>query len=390
MELRVMFGGREVGRLRYEARTAYFAYSNGWLEDGFSVSPRSLPLEDRLFKGSRDRFDGLHGVFADPLPGGWGMLTAIRALRTKGVDYLSLDPLEKLSYVGRDGSGALYYEPTECDWGTSPVKDPDEMCMECISMIEGAPADLDDLFRRAGSTGGARPKMNVMMDGEEWIVKFRERYDPGSIGRMEYEYNEAARRCGIEVPECRLLPSGMCDGYFASKRFDREGGRRVHMLSLGGLLEIPSDLPLLDYVSFLQATRYVTGSQNEVLKAFRLACFNVLAKNFDDHSGNFSYLYDIGEGRYVLSPAYDLTRTPNMREHHMTCVGNPLPGEKDLYSLASETNIQKGKAEDIIGQVRDVVAECLGEWLRWSRSMMSLEKRLRMPSAGSARERRSV
>ena len=84
MELRVMFGGREVGRLRYEARTAYFAYSSGWLEDGFSVSPRSLPLEDRLFKGSRDRFDGLHGVFADSFPGGWGMLTAIRTLRTKG------------------------------------------------------------------------------------------------------------------------------------------------------------------------------------------------------------------------------------------------------------------------------------------------------------------
>ncbi len=96
MELHVMFDGREVGRLRYESKVAYFAYSREWLKDGFSISPHSLPLEDRLFKGSPECFDGLPGVFADSLPGGWGMLTAIKALRGRGADYLSLDPLGKL------------------------------------------------------------------------------------------------------------------------------------------------------------------------------------------------------------------------------------------------------------------------------------------------------
>ncbi|MBQ7979468.1 MAG: HipA domain-containing protein, partial [Candidatus Methanomethylophilaceae archaeon] len=97
---------------------------------------------------------------------------------------------------------------------------------------------------------------------------------------------------------------------------------------LAALLETPTDIPMLDYVSFLQATRYITRSQAEVVKAYRLSCFNVLSKNYDDHPGNFSYLYSDKEGRYVLSPAYDLTRSPNMKEHHMTCMGNPLPGEK--------------------------------------------------------------
>lgn len=363
MELDVMLDGREVGRLRCESDVVYFAYSKEWLIDGFSISPRSLPLEDRLFKGRTNYFDGLHGVFADSLPGGWGMFTAVRALRERGIDYHSLNPLEKLSYVGKDGRGALYYEPSGNDWDTFPLADPDALCMECISMMEDNTVDLDDIFRRAGSTGGARPKMNAIVDGEEWMVKFRERYDPVSIGRMEYEYNEAALRCGIEVPEHRLIHSEICDGYFASKRFDREHGKRVHMISLAGLLETPTDLPLLDYVSFLQATRYITRSQTEVLKAFRLSCFNILAKNYDDHSGNFSFLYQPEEGRYILSPAYDLTRTPNMTEHHMTCVGNPLPGEKELYTLASELNIPKGKAGEIIEQVGNVVSEDLAEWI---------------------------
>ena len=122
MDLRVVFDGAEVGRLRYESKVAFFAYSKEWIENGFSISPHSLPLEDRLFKGTRDLFEGLNGVFADSLPGGWGMLTAIKTLRNKGIDYLALDPLEKLSYLGKDGVGALYYEPSEYDWDTAPMR----------------------------------------------------------------------------------------------------------------------------------------------------------------------------------------------------------------------------------------------------------------------------
>jgi len=363
MELRVMMDGREVGRLRKDEGRYLFTYSMDWLADGFSISPRTLPLEDRLFVGRNDRFEGIPGVFADSLPGGWGMLTAVKALRNKGIDYFSLDPLEKLAYLDNGASGSLCYEPCECDWDVLPFDDLDKLCGECMSLIEDDSGNLDDIFRRAGSTGGARPKMNLRIEGEDWIVKFRERNDPVWIGRMEYEYNRAAEACGIDVPEYRLMHSELCDGYFASKRFDRRGGRRLHMISLGGLLEVPSSMPLLDYLSFLQATRFITKSQEEMVKAFRLSCFNILAKNFDDHSANFSYLYLPERGGYVLSPAYDLTRTPNMTEHHMTCMGNPLPGRKELERLAAEMRIQKRKAAEIIDHVNDVVSDMLGEWI---------------------------
>lgn len=365
MNLRVMMDGREVGRLSRDAGTCYFAYSREWLESGFPISPRSLPLEDRLFSGRDDRFEGLQGVFADSMPGGWGMFTVIRALRKRGVDYTSLDPLDKLTYIDANGLGALYYEPaSDSIRGALPERDLDAICEDCMAIRDEGTADLDDIFKRAGSTGGARPKVNMEIDGTQWIVKFRERNDPEWMGRMEYEYNLAARECGIDVPECRLMDSKLCEGYFASKRFDRVGDRRIHMLSLGGLLEVPNDMPLLDYVSFLQATMFVTNSVSETLKAFRLSCFNVFAKNFDDHSKNFAYLYLPEKGGYVLSPAFDLTRTPGMGEHHMTCMGNPLPGRKELSELADVMRIPKNRAEGIIADTEETVSELLGEWIQ--------------------------
>ena len=362
-ELRVMYRDREVGRLRNDSGRILFAYSNEWFADGFSISPRSLPLDRRAFVPS-DRFDGLFGVFADSLPDGWGTYTAIRALRKKGLSYLSLDPLERLSLIGDDGLGALRYLPPSEGWGTPDERDLDTVCRECMSLIdEEKDVDLDDIFRRAGSTGGARPKANHIIDGKEWIVKFRERNDPEWIGRMELEYNQAAKECGITVPESRLMPSELCEGYFASRRFDRCNGERVHMITLGGLLEVPRDMPLLDYLSFLQATDFITKSHEEVLKAFRLACFNVLSKNMDDHSKNFAYLYSEEYGGYVLSPAYDLTRTFNQKEHEMTCMGEGNPDKNDLLALADKVRIPKRTAAEIIEMTENTVKDRLSEWL---------------------------
>ncbi len=36
-----------------------FQYSEEWLEDGFSISPFSLPLKNQVFVPQKDYFDGL-------------------------------------------------------------------------------------------------------------------------------------------------------------------------------------------------------------------------------------------------------------------------------------------------------------------------------------------
>ena len=50
-----------------------FEYDAGWLEDGFPISPLSLPLEKKVFLPKSEPFEGLYGVFADSLPDGWGI-----------------------------------------------------------------------------------------------------------------------------------------------------------------------------------------------------------------------------------------------------------------------------------------------------------------------------
>jgi len=364
-KMAVLYNGKKVGYLQSLNNQTYFAYDESWIQNGFSISPRSLPLENRVFASDPMRFGGLLGVFADSLPDSWGSLVTMKYLRKKGISYLNLNPLEKLSLVGKDGFGGFSYFPSEGKDIDKWKGTMDDFFRESMkTMEEDEDENLDEIFTHESSVGGARPKAHIRFENEEWIVKFRGKNDPSWMGRMEYEYNLAAKECGIEVPESRLFESQTSDGYFASKRFDRKEGKRVHVLSLSALLEIPHDLPLLDYVSFLQATLFITQSQKEVEKAFRLACFNVFSKNYDDHSKNFAFLYDLEKGGYVLSPAYDLTRTIHQKEHEMTCVGKALPNEDDLFLLAKKMNIPSLKAKNILFLVKNVVESRLKEWIQ--------------------------
>lgn len=71
-QLNVFYHERKVGTLAlYKERLAVFEYDKEWIEDGFPISPFSLPLEKRVFMPGIDPFGGLFGVFADSLPDGW-------------------------------------------------------------------------------------------------------------------------------------------------------------------------------------------------------------------------------------------------------------------------------------------------------------------------------
>ena len=82
--LQVLYDERLVGTLAMTAdHKAAFQYSETWLEDGFPISPFSLPLKNQVFVPNKDYFDGLFGVFADSLPDNWGKLLLSRLLRAK-------------------------------------------------------------------------------------------------------------------------------------------------------------------------------------------------------------------------------------------------------------------------------------------------------------------
>ena len=205
--------------------------------------------------------------------------------------------------------------------------------------------------------------MYYQMDGKDWIVKFPSSFDSADIGEQEYRYSLCAKKCGIEMPETRLLPSKLNSGYFAVQRFDRKNGRKIHMLSAGGMLETSHRIPNLDYHILMRLTMKITGDYREIEKLYRQMCFNVFAHNRDDHAKNFSYLYD-GD-RWILSPAYDLTYSNSIGGEHATTVdGNGRnPGMEELLAVAKQIKFDRKKAARIAREIKEIVLAELDAFL---------------------------
>lgn len=369
-ELKVYYDGRRVGTMApYQRYLTAFEYSDEWLRSGFSISPFSLPMEPGVFISAAEPFDGLFGVFEDSLPDGWGRLLVDRMLRKEGVDPDQIDVLSRLSIVGSSGTGGLEYRPVYRWQADAVIKSYDHLALECRKILRSEESDdLDTLFALGGSSGGARPKVMVRLGDEDWIVKFSSSADPEDIGLMEYEYNQCAKACGIEVPEIRLFPSANCAGFFGSKRFDRvktpEGQRKLHMASVSALLETSHRIPSLDYTSLMALTWQLTKDARELRKMFARMCFNVFSHNRDDHSNNFSFLCDGGSWR--LAPAYDLTYSNSLGGEHATTIAGEgaAPGMKDILAVAKKAGIKEKTAKAIAQEVRETVEEHLGKYLK--------------------------
>lgn len=97
--------------------------------------------------------------------------------------------------------------------------------------------------------------------------------------------------------------------------------KKIHMLTAAALLELDFEQPSLDYHSLMKLTKILTrNNQEDMQSMFRRMCFNVFAHNRDDHSKNFSFLYDEEKDCWRLSPAYDLTYSTTYYGEHTTTV----------------------------------------------------------------------
>ena len=115
--------------------------------------------------------------------------------------------------------------------------------------IELDPSAVDDiqarrLFSATGSLGGARPKANVLINGELWLAKF-----PKSVGDewdlmgWEYTLNRLGADLGITVPQAHLLKITDVNGedrhIYVARRFDRlqDSRQRIPYISAMTALE---------------------------------------------------------------------------------------------------------------------------------------------------------
>ena len=352
--LAVYIGERPVGRLAMSRdRLCVFEYDSKWLGDGFSISPIHIPLEPGLFTAQREPFDGLFGVFNDSLPDGWGNLLIDRWLKKNGINPGRMSWIERLAIVGNSGMGALRYEPEIEKKERTRGKSLDFYAEEVNKILhEEEVESLDHWVERAGSPGGARPKILLDVDGREWLIKFGAQNDPDDIGEIEFLYSQAAKQAGIEMPETRLFEGK----YFGTARFDRVNGRRIHMITASGLLHASHRYPSLDYTDLMKAAFHVTRSIKELKKLYRLMVFNVLTFNQDDHAKNFSFLYKNSE--WVCSPAYDLVYSSGFNGNHSTTInGMGNPTRADLLKAGNAAGLDDKVCEHIYEEVKKATKE---------------------------------
>lgn len=365
---------QKVGQLIQDNKEILFRYHPDFLKTGFNISPFKLQFNSEIQAGPKTPFEGLLGVFADSLPDAWGRLLLKRYISRLGYTLDTITLLDRLSYIGNTGLGAIEYKPEKSDHYTNEISiDLDFIGDQVQSIIKGDSSEIIDLlFEKGGSPGGARPKIYINYnskddmisyakssfdtkeEAEGWIIKFAADIDSQDIANIEYAYYKMALDAGIRMSKCRLFRGRSKKSYFGTKRFDRTSNEKIHMVSAAGLFHDDYQNSQLDYGILLNEGYNLTKSAKTHEEILRLAAFNLFAHNRDDHSKNFAFLMD-KNGNWSLAPAYDLTFSSSSQGHHSTFyAGNSFnPGSKELLELVDYFSIRNGKA--IIESVKESV-----------------------------------
>lgn len=356
-----------LGTLADDGSSLLFEYSAQALAQGLEISPLRLKLRAETYAGFPDFQLRLPGLVADSLPDGWGLLLMDRLFRQHGLRHPG--PLDRLAFIGDRAMGALRFVPAS-DAGAPP---PDwtlrALAQESARVLAGeAGVALQALAVAGGSPQGARPKVLVQYDaktgsvstradapGSPWLVKFPAQDEHKEVCAIEQLYAALARDCGLDMPDSAHFDLSRSLAAFGVARFDREGGSRVPIHTLAGLLHADFRLPgSADYTGWLRATRMLTRDEREVLKAYGRAVFNVMFHNRDDHPKNLAWRLS-RDRRWRLAPAFDLTFSQGPRgQHHMDVCGEAAAVTRGhLLRLATEGGVAAADAEAQIDRITE-------------------------------------
>lgn len=417
----VKIWGELAGAVRWDAEKhmAYFQYDSKFLRKGWDLSPIKMPIENgsrvysfpELIQGrgqTEDAFKGLPGLLSDALPDKYGNRLINTWLVQQNRAENSMNPVEKLCFIGSRGMGALEFEPAQIKSGkntfslelNSLVDIAAKMLNERESFLTNIDEDqekaMSEILKIGTSAGGARPKAviafnpktkeirsgqtNVPKGYEHWLIKLdgvsSDQFGESSgWGRVEYAYYLMAKDCGIDISESRLLEENG-RAHFMTKRFDREGNTKHHIQSLCGLQHYDfNDMHGYSYEQVFQTMRILRLTYPEAEQMFRRMVFNVIATNYDDHTKNFSFILKKNE-EWRLAPAYDLCFSFDETNHWVNSQTLSVNGKRlkitkeDLMTIAKDNSIKKG--EKIIDEINQVVKS----WKHYS-SQVEVKKNLK-------------
>lgn len=318
--------------------------------------------------------------------------------------------MDKLSFIGRRGMGALEFIPEanrERRVGKIDVKSLADLAERIFIERENArimPEEsitMQSLLTVGTSAGGRQPKAIIAINRETGEIRSGqiaglEGYDYYLLkfGNSEYcsaelemTYYKLATLAGINMMPSELYP---VDGnnHFLTKRFDRDGEKKIHTQTLAAIYPDAES-----YEQLITVCRKLRLPEADCQEIFRRMVFNILSNNTDDHNKNFSFVMN-EDGSWRLAPAYDITYIidrggylPN-RDHCMYIRAKLHDiTRSDVIEFARDNGIRRpdaiirdivsalkqfraiatdnGVSESWIGRVESTIVEHLKVWGEW-------------------------
>lgn len=376
------------------AKLASFEYEPDFLQYNWDLAPIKMPISNgpqiysfpelRPARDSEyDTFKGLPGLLADMLPDKYGNQLMNIWLAQQGRPAGSMNPVEQLCFMGKRGMGALEIEPA------TPRSRKNSYAIELDSLVDISRRMLEkradfitdlskdqqqamlDILRVGTSAGGARPKAVIAYNQktgavrsgqskapkgyEHWLIKLdgvsdTQLGDTQGYGRVEMAYYLMAKDCGLDMMECKLLEENK-RAHFMTKRYDRTDGHIKHHAQTWCAINHFdfNEITSFSYEQLFQTMRALRLDYQDAEEMFRRMTFNVIARNCDDHTKNFSFLLKKGS-KWKLAPAYDVCHAyrPNsywVSQHALSINGKRKDFKKeDLMTIAKSMNIKKAKS----------------------------------------------
>jgi len=313
-----------VGRYRrgIESSTGIFRYADSYREAGlaWSIDPVNLPLLDGEFR-QHARYEGLHDVLRDAAPDAWGQMLI---QREHGIP-ANTSLLRYLLFSGNsDRWGALAVgtskSPNIAALATPKLPQLTAFVDELLAIAAFRPPVNATIRKRlfaAPSMGGARPKMTVQDGTKYWLVKPAVPTDTVDIALLEHATQQWGLATGLRFATTQHHVLTGSRSVVRVKRFDRDGPRRFMAVSAASLLQTAfpatsaADVGRASYPRLAEELQRIGAPQEDLHELFGRMIFNAIVGNDDDHPRNHAVIYVHAEGRWRLSPAFDVVPNPD-------------------------------------------------------------------------------
>ncbi|HUG72899.1 MAG TPA: type II toxin-antitoxin system HipA family toxin [Steroidobacteraceae bacterium] len=395
--MEVFLWGERIGVTVLDPRYNYYAfrYTPEFRQSGIEPAPLQMPVgADRTWLFTDlpvDTYRRLPALLSDALPDDFGNALINRWMADRGISAEDITPIDRLAYMSKRAMGALQFRPSRGPaTTTSAAIQMSELVTEARKAVTGtigndehANAALRSIIEVGTSAGGARAKAVVawnpqtgdirtgQLDAppgfEHWLLKFDgmgKDNDLGAAqdyGRIEYAYHLMARAAGIRMSDCRLLEENG-RAHFMTRRFDRAAGEiRHHVQTLCAMSHVDfRKIGTNSYSQLFDAASQLKLPYADREEVFRRMVFNVMGRNCDDHSKNFSFQLERG-GAWTLAPAYDVTfahsPTSKWTHQHLLAVNGKFSAITvgDMLEVADRFGI--GTARGVIDQVQTAMKD---------------------------------